>query len=735
MFPHPGTPCLPPGEHRAAGSDPGRVLAILLLASLAWSAEGDVIKHGKIWPQRPTIQEDLRSVATDRMHGASVDESQVAITLLVDAAAAPGGDGSVGRPFARFADALSSATASLRRGTGVRIRLAPGVYREGNFDIASDQTPAFLSAPFIIEGAGPDRTVFSGAEVINTWTNEGGDLWSAPWQHKMGHFAGLMGQFNVKKLLGQRREMLFIDGTWQHPVVLEDYDYQVQKDAKAKPGEDPKTPDPRGRWTYLGPVQPAEVLIAGSFGVVERPENKPRLWLRGTPGFDPGKHRVEVAVRSQWGRIVFKDHVILRGIGFQHYANPFFPDEGWSREGAVQFGAPGKGGFIQLRNIIIDNCSVGWNSGGGLSLHGIERLTITNTQVNWNGCGGMSVGTCRDAVIESCSTNFNNWRGVIGDMLGWSMGGVKFHEMRDLILRNHISIGNDCAGLWWDINGENILIDGPISAANRGNGLFLEIGKGPFEVTRGIFSNPRRNLRLLCAEHITLRSNIVWVPPTIADETVRLDPDTGKLLGSMACAVDYHFYNRHSDGNMAKWDEMGHVLDGKPKTHNDFWLPGPVKASANVFAARAGAVGIHASIWLPPEIRRKELFTRAWDGSGNVWWTEPGRGMLFIDFDKPSTSAERHAFVDPSRLSERLHETDPVVSDPRFTDPDNLDFTVLAGSPLVGRSDLPLRRIDRGTVDLLRRHQAWVKTLRVGKGWPTDYRPEAKGSGAPPTKP
>ena len=698
-------------------------LTLLAFTHLAWSAEGSVIKNGFIWPERPKVQEALRSVAPDRVHGALVDEAQVAITLQVDAAAAPGGDGSAGRPFGRFADALTAATVSLRAGTGVRIRLAPGLYREGNFEIRAQDAPDFRAAPLIVEGAGPERTVFSGADPIETWTDEGDGLWSAPWPHRMGLFAGLMGEYNVKQILGQRREMLFVDGVWQHPVVLEDYDYQVPQldQAKQRPGNgDAITHDPRGRWTFLGLRRPAEVLTPGSFGVIERPEQGPKLWLRGAAGFDPRRQRIEAAIRSQWGRIAFKDNVVLRGIGFQHYANPFFPDEGWSREGAVQIGAPGhKGtGFFQVRNLLIDSCAVRWNSGGGLAIHSVQRLTVTGTDASSNGCAGMGVGTVHDAVFQSCATNFNNWRGVLGGQLGWAIAGVKFHEMRDLIVRSHVAVGNDCSGLWWDINAENIIIDAPISVANRGNGMFLEISKGPFEVARGIFSNAGRNIRNVCAEHVTLRSNIVWVPATSDVDSVRIDPDTGKLVGSRACGMHYEFYNRHSDGNSAKWDALGHELDGKPKTHNDFWLPGPMLAIDNVFAAGAGALAMQAHFWLPPEIRRPELITGAWQGRKNLWWSDPGRGLLFVDFDKPENTPERNVFYDPARVAERLSEQGAVCADPRFTNPADYDFTVQEGSPLAGRTDLPLQRLGRGLVDALRRHQAWVGTLRPGKGWP-----------------
>ena len=677
-----------------------------------------------IFPERPLVQAPLRPVDLSKITGAKIDEAAVTTTLLVDATAKPGGDGSATRPFLLFADALKQAGVLMKAGTGVRIRLAPGVYREGQFEIRYPDEVVPRRAALIIEGAEKGKVVFSGADVMTGWKDEGDGLWSCAWPHEFGFFGGLMGQNNVQQLLGQRREMVYVDGVWQHPVILEDFAYTLKELDQAKITEGqhggPQTHDPKGYWSYLGFKQPKEMLFPGSFGVAERSENGKRLWLRLAPGLDPNKQLVEAMARTQWARIAYKDNLVVRNLEFRHFGNAFFPDEGWSRSGAVQFGAPGQSGgdgHFQLHNILIEDCAVRWNSGGGLTLDRIQHLTVRRVDASHNGCGGMGEGLSHNMLFESCSTNFNNWRGQLGGCHGWAMAGIKFHEFRDAILRDLVSIGNLTGGLWWDVNCENFLVERPISVANNGLGVFFEISKGPMELSGAILSNSGTNLLLVCAEDVTLRNNIIWVPPAPVDSKMQVDANTGKISNSVSSCVNYLFYNRSSDKGDANWDVLGHELEGKPKTHRDFWLPGPVLAEGNVFSAGDNAYGMNCSIWLGPDIRRKELFDKAWVGRGNLWSSSGTPGFIFVDFDQPEKDPRRNTQLDAAGWSTRFNETAAVAADPQFTDPANFDFTVKPGSPLAGRSDLPLRKLPAAWLAELAAHQAWVKTLRPGKGW------------------
>ena len=697
-------------------------LSALLLGLLC--AHSVCMASEYIMPQRPLVQEQLRSVDLTKVSGAVIDESSVTTTILVDAGVVAGGDGSAKQPFSTFSQALKAATVLLQAGTGVRIRLAPGMYREGQFEICFPDEMTARRAPLIIEGSATGGSVFTGADRMTNWKDEGDGLWSCAWRHEFGFFGGLMGQYNVQQLLGQRREMVYVDGVWQHPVILEDYDYTLKPLAQAKSTEGqhggPQTFDQKGYWTYRSAQSPKEVLFPGSFGVTERLENGKRLWLRLALGMNPNTLKVEAMTRTQWARISFKDNVVVRNLTFQHYGNAYFPDEGWSRSGAVQFGAPGRSGgdgLFQLHHVLLERCTIRWNSGGGLALDNLQNLTVRQVEASYNGCGGMAQGTCHNMIFESCTTNFNNWRGQLGGCSSWAMAGIKFHQFRDARLSNLVSIGNLTGGLWWDVNCENFIVDRPISLANYGFGVFFEISKGPMELSGALISNSGKNLQLTCAEHVSLRNNIIWVPPAPSSSTMQVDPNTGKISNTVSSAVKYLFYNRSSDKSDAQWDVLGHELEGTPKTHRDFWLPGPVFAEGNVFAAGDNGYGMDCSIWLPSEIRRKKLFDKAWVGRENHWFSATTPGFIFVDFDQPEKDPKRNRQWGVTEWSTRFQEITPVFTDPLFTDPSRYDFTVKPSSPLAARTDLPLRKLPAAWLAEIAIHQAWVATLRPDKGW------------------
>ena len=87
--------------------------------------------------------------------GADVDESRVQHTIAVE----PGG----------LAAALQQAKLLLARGEGVRIRLTPGLYREGDLRLPGGE------ATLIIEGVGDEPAVVTGADDWSGgWGNGGG---------------------------------------------------------------------------------------------------------------------------------------------------------------------------------------------------------------------------------------------------------------------------------------------------------------------------------------------------------------------------------------------------------------------------------------------------------------------------------------------------------------------------------------------------------------------------------
>ncbi len=702
-------------------------VAPLSAALICFAAASTIFAASKntefIHPPKPDVQPALRSIDISHVTGAVIDESVVQTTLHVDTSATSGiGEhGSEGKPFATFAAAFAKATKLLKAGTPVRIKLAEGVYREGDFDIRFPDDEVARKTTLIIEGAGPGKTIFSGADVVTTkWRDEGNGLFSTDWPHNFGFYAGLMGRHNVKGLLGQRREMLFANGQWLHPVILENHTYAFRPGkAKLKVGQHGQTPgaikDKRGYWAYTGFRDPKHALWEGSFGIAEKDENGNRLYVKLPYGVHPAGQRIEASLRKQFARIAYKDNVILRDFTVQHYAPHFFAWEGWQRHGTLQIGHPGKKPFFQLRNVLIEDVEVAWNSGGGFRLGKAQGLTLRRVYSHHNGTGGGGLGTVVNLRFENVTANFNNWRGVLGNKRGWAIAGTKTHMFRDAVFEDFTAIGNETGGLWMDINCENFLVDRAVCIDNTGFAMFFEISKGPMEARNSLFaSNSRTAGKLLCAEHVTLKNNIFHGGDRSDERAVVIDENIYRKVNNIAAALDYHFYNRDSRKGNAQWDVFGTELFGRPKTHNDYWLPGPVYAEGNVFIAGQNRYAMLARLWLPPEIRRAALFEGSWEGRGNTYFSDRGeKAFAFVNFDAPEGSPKRLQELTLGQWSARFGETNSTFQHPRLMAPDNYDFRLHPTSPLVNRvHELPSVKLSRETIAALREWRRFVAGLR-----------------------
>ena len=111
--------------------------------------------------------------AQARVTGAVVAEAEAVEVLYVDLGAQPGGDGRTPeRALKTFRAGIAAAAARLQGGRGVRLRIAPGVYREGNVHLdARKWSKAAREAVLVVESSGEAPVVVSGS-----------DDWSGRWR-------------------------------------------------------------------------------------------------------------------------------------------------------------------------------------------------------------------------------------------------------------------------------------------------------------------------------------------------------------------------------------------------------------------------------------------------------------------------------------------------------------------------------------------------------------------------
>jgi len=94
-----------------------------------------------------------------------------------------------------------------------------------------------------------------------------------------------------------------------------------------------------------------------------------------------------------------------------------------------------------------------------------------------NGGAGVITNYVEELVIQDCMSSYNNWRGDLGNLHSWAIGGIKFHHTSNTSVSNFILESNKCPGLWTDLLCEDMVFDNLTLKSNWGPGLLPEISR------------------------------------------------------------------------------------------------------------------------------------------------------------------------------------------------------------------------------------------------------------------
>jgi len=337
---------------------------------------------------------------------------------------------------------------------GTKIIIYPGTYRE---TVKIEGLSGTVNLPIIIEAKQAGQVIISGSDVFaDFWSKEGKDgLYSYPWPYDWGlapypdPYWEQLGI--VLEPIVRRKEMVFVDGRL--------LPQELSKDS----------------------------LAPGSFYVAED-ENKIYVWLGDSS--EMREHKIEVATREKMFVVQNSQHIVIRGLIFQHSAHP------------VQ----GAGVDIASSdNIVVENCYFYWNNWGGLSIASSDHITIRNNKANNNGAIGIGAWRVTDSLFENNTTNDNNWRGVRGGFTGWAVAGFKALHIHRTLIKNQTATGNQSRGFWADTNFEDVTIEGGVFLNNLKEGIFLEALQGPLSIKNARIDK----LEGIESRNITLENNIV----------------------------------------------------------------------------------------------------------------------------------------------------------------------------------------------------------------------------------
>jgi hypothetical protein len=409
-----------------------------------------------------------------------------ALTLTLHVAPPPlghdtTGDGSAARPYASLRRALAVAQPRKIAGTGVKVLLAPGVYREGtptdnwavafNFGVAQS-----TSAPLVIEGAGWDPSsprntgdvIISGSEDWSGgWTKNPDGTWSRDWPHAFGVPANNF-PFGVSDAL-IRRELVHVDGQTYYQINPPNYTNRsgvVGSATEGDPGNPTNvnggrlTPAEGSFWVTDAVLSGATVSTMGRI-TIHPPANAP-------PDFDlnrPGR-LVEVTTKRSLLQIwlgtqsVAPTNVVLRNLTFQHAGGQYCA-------------------LIQHQNhLLIEDCRFVKNKRSGLTVLPGRHVTLRRVDVSDNGENGAGITSVQNGLLVECAFNRNSRQAEIVGLTGWSTCGIKFYTTSgdnvDITALRCEARDNRSTGFWWDTGNVECEMFECLAAHNSANGTFIE---------------------------------------------------------------------------------------------------------------------------------------------------------------------------------------------------------------------------------------------------------------------
>ncbi len=358
---------------------------------------------------------------------------------------------------------------------------------------------------------------------------------------------------------------------------------------------------------------------------------------------DPIQRLMEASVRPLcfglgWGDEPV-DHIHVRGLTIRHAANK------------AQYGAL----YAKGDHWLIEDCTCEWTNGNGLTFRG-DGVTFRRVHSHHNGQQGAG-GSGRGFLLEDVAFNHNNLKGFDK---GWEAGAMKIAHARDGIVRRCRAEANDGNAFWFDIDVRDVVVEDCTAVDNAQSGIFVEISGG-FQIRNNLCVRNgldgkwgRGGIAVAESDHCTIEHNTCVLNAT-GISIREQGPRTFK--GIDGNFVSYHVHDlviRHNICALNAQYQIGYWYD------NPFFGPHPSggeKATGEVYDPDKALIRLDR----------------------NLYWCREGQQLALCGV--PWRSKHRK-YTDLSAWQEdRDQDTDSVLADPRFANPDTDDWEVLPGSP------------------------------------------------------
>ena len=197
---------------------------------------------------------------------------------------------------------------------------------------------------------------------------------------------------------------------------------------------------------------------------------------------EPTGNAFSVGVRQTGLRAVARRNLVVRGLLFQHTANPTDRPESAPEAGLV---------FERCSNVLVEDVLSQWNNAVGLVIEGgdkapwSEGFTLRRVSSIHNGASGLEILRLKNVLAEDCETSFNNFRNVwAGIIEPQGQAGLRASAVHGSTWRRQRAVGNAAWGLCWRTDCTDLLVEDTIVQENLFSGVLIENCPGP-SVVRG----------------------------------------------------------------------------------------------------------------------------------------------------------------------------------------------------------------------------------------------------------
>ena len=386
---------------------------------------------------------------------AHVTENQTTLIYVDAKSGSDSNSGTQSSPLKTIQAAVTKAKTNNTKSIGTKVLINPGVYREAvTIYSNSNQT----SAPMTFQATQTGQAIIAGSDVLTNWyhTTNNSSIFTHSWTYDFGSCAVPSGWPTGFAGVVLRTEMIFVNGV------------------------------------PLTQVMSFSALRAGTFYVNES-ANEINIWPSSST--DMNSAVVEAAVRPQTLTMSGRTNVVFRGLVFRHAATCI------NRYGAT---------ISSSSNILFDQIQANWNNWGGIGINSSKQITVQNSVASHNGGVGFAANTDLNTLFNANESDYNNWRGAMGALYDWGMGGTKLMYMHGATVTNHYSYRNQAQGLWFDTDGKNVSIDHATLAENVLAGLQLEVDEGPISLTNSKLCSSGLGLNIINSQNITASNNVFY---------------------------------------------------------------------------------------------------------------------------------------------------------------------------------------------------------------------------------